>query len=141
MELLYIVYCIARLAKQKFNTHFFLLNDDNVSYLRRVCLKQVRYHRQGCEHIWNMQATPPVLKRLMRPLYDTSVIRFKEWTRGGPDMNGSCHSHIAIMYGIVPTTQPAVCGACLIACKTCRPDEADVLSFGASQCMGYIFDP
>ena len=139
VELLYIVYCIARLAKKKFNTHYFLYNDDNERNLRQRA-RQVRYHRRECVHLWDMQVEPPVMKKLARPLYDTSVIRFKEWTYGGPDRNGSWHSNIAILYGVTPTTQPAIFGACFVACKVCRPDEADVLAFGASQCCSYIFD-
>ena len=138
-ELLYIVYCIARLAKKKFNTHYFLYNDDNERHLRQRA-RQVRYHRRECVHLWNMQVEPPVMKKLARPLYDTSVIRFKEWTRGGIDTD-AWHAHIATLYGVVPATLPARSGVCFVACLVCHPDEADVFTFGASQCMGYIFDP
>ena len=89
----------------------------------------------------NTLVTPAVHKREVRPLYDTSVVRFKEWTRGGTEMSDSWHAHIATLYGVVPATLPARTGVCFVACLVCHPDEADVFTYGASQCMGYIFDP
>ena len=51
VEILYIVYCIARLASKQFHTHFFLYSDENQRMLSRMRRAQVRYHRRGFIHI------------------------------------------------------------------------------------------